>query len=783
MFFIEWDNDLNGVQLTSAPTEKTLAIPPRPVFAQELDLLRMREHGWEYTNYTTPLCWAINRRYFYKGEVVMETRGGDMCKEPDVHIMSGYEKLKLIPIEISKILSKNTDFLNYLEYEALKFIIQNCRRVSGVKISNKKNPDIDWIKLKEFQETIENTPMAVVERECGSLDIMPLESAEKGEVPIIRGGKVDSIVVSFSGGKDSQVVLDLASRVIAPDLYSVAYSDTGYELPSSLQLYATTEKYYKSRYPSIKFYTVKNKQPLMYYWENMGAPSRMHRWCCSVMKTAPLYRHLKEKTGLDKQPRVLVFEGVRAEESTRRSTYLRVGKSVKHTGVINARPIFNWNSTEVYLYLFRHNLPFNNAYRQGLSRVGCVLCPYSTTWSEYVVGKNFPETMKPFIQYLRNHCKELGVKDIDDYISKGMWKTRGGGKTLFNQESSLDVSNAENDYTLILTKPKENFFEWLKTIGSYTTKRNAESQKVCGQIRYKLQGEIVEQEYEYEEIEDGKVKIKFRDLSTGSELKSVLFKVLNKTTYCVHCEACEVECPSGALRVSPKVLIDSTKCIHCLKCLTFKDKGCMMAKSLSAGQASFSNVKQLKKMNLDRYNTFGLQQDWLQGYLKNPDDYLVSDNGLNPRRQLPALKNWLREALLLNPSDLTPTPLAVHLSKVDLFNKDSGTLWQLLWGNLAKKSPICNEYVQAVKLGVTVSKKKIRELIMERVNCASERTVKNAVDALVNLIIKTPLKKTLFDVTYKGNAVESITRRKDEISLAVLAYCRLCPTTVLIFLN
>ena len=68
----------------------------------------------------------------------METRGGDMCKEPDVHIVSGYEKLKLLPIEISKILSKNTDFLNYLEYEALKFIIQNCRRVSGVKINNKK---------------------------------------------------------------------------------------------------------------------------------------------------------------------------------------------------------------------------------------------------------------------------------------------------------------------------------------------------------------------------------------------------------------------------------------------------------------------------------------------------------------------------------------------------------------------------------------------------------------------------------------------------------------------
>jgi 3'-phosphoadenosine 5'-phosphosulfate sulfotransferase (PAPS reductase)/FAD synthetase len=84
-------------------------------------------------------------------------------------------------------------------------------------------------------------------------------------------------------------------------------------------------------------------------------PSRFHRWCCTVAKTAPLYKLLKEINGNGKQPNVLVFEGVRAEESNAREKYARIGKGVKHNNVVNARPIFNWNATEIYLYLFRKN--------------------------------------------------------------------------------------------------------------------------------------------------------------------------------------------------------------------------------------------------------------------------------------------------------------------------------------------------------------------------------------------------------------------------------------------
>lgn len=177
-------------------------------------------------------------------------------------------------------------------------------------------------------------------------------------------------------------------------------------------------------------------------------------------------------------------------------------------------------------------------------------------------------------------------------------------------------------------------------------------------------------------------------------------------------------------------------------------------------------------MSLDRYNTFGLKKNWLRGYLKDVHGFfLVEHIELNPQKQVPALRNWLREALLLNPDNLEPTPLAIFLAEENLFERDDRTLWQIVWANLAKGSRICAEYVQAFGVWQSVSKKDtIIPTINGRVPSASKRTVKNAVDALVNLITKSPLGSDMFDITRKGKAVTSITRKPADITHAALGY-------------
>lgn len=79
---------------------------------------------------------------------------------------------------------------------------------------------------------------AVIKEDCDSFDIMPLLEAEKQGKQIIFNTKIEMFIASFSGGKDSQVVLDLVSRVIPSNDFLVNYSDTGYEIPPSLELWS-----------------------------------------------------------------------------------------------------------------------------------------------------------------------------------------------------------------------------------------------------------------------------------------------------------------------------------------------------------------------------------------------------------------------------------------------------------------------------------------------------------------------------------------------------------------
>jgi hypothetical protein len=46
MYKITWDKETGGVLLHSRIVEGTLGVSPRPVFFEELDLLKLNELGW-----------------------------------------------------------------------------------------------------------------------------------------------------------------------------------------------------------------------------------------------------------------------------------------------------------------------------------------------------------------------------------------------------------------------------------------------------------------------------------------------------------------------------------------------------------------------------------------------------------------------------------------------------------------------------------------------------------------------------------------------------------------
>ena len=416
MFKVIWDRENNGVRLTmSPPSGEALNVCPRPVFWEELDFLGLNKLGWKYPHCKEPLLWACDRRYYYKGELVLETVGGDLQETHSISFVKDSD-IQLLPVDLEKLRSINEDSIFLIEHESMVFIDSEYRKYKAAERAIKNNPEIDFQKLAENLSKKTKKEFAVVKEDCDSFDVMPIEAIEQRGKSSILKNKIDLFVCSFSGGKDSQVVLDLVTRVIPSKDLVVIYSDTGYELPPSIELYSTVKQFYKTKYPELNFYISKNHQHLMYYWDKMGAPSRVLRWCCSIMKSAPLARLLKELNGGEKQPSAILFDGVRNEESVNRANRTRIGKNVKHNNIINISPILNWNSTEVYLYIILHELPFNKAYRLGFSRVGCVICPYSSKWSENIASKVYPDSINPFINKIKDSLARTNVSGIDNYI-------------------------------------------------------------------------------------------------------------------------------------------------------------------------------------------------------------------------------------------------------------------------------------------------------------------------------------------------------------------------------
>lgn len=92
MYKISWDYETGGVLLHSHVTSDTLGITPRPVFWEELNLLKLHELGWKYPHTEEPLMWACNKQYFYRGELMFEAKGANIYDSPIVLFQKGKEK-------------------------------------------------------------------------------------------------------------------------------------------------------------------------------------------------------------------------------------------------------------------------------------------------------------------------------------------------------------------------------------------------------------------------------------------------------------------------------------------------------------------------------------------------------------------------------------------------------------------------------------------------------------------------------------------------------------------
>ena len=356
--------------------------------------------------------------------------------------------------------------------------------------------------------------------------------------------------VSFSGGKDSVATLHLV-RQFFPDI-DVIYVNTTIDFPETVDYI-----HYLTQLWSLNLLEVKPEKDFFTMCRELGPPSKFMKWCCKTTKFGPINRLIDSRY----EDKVIVASGVRKNESNSRSKYLPIAVNKTIPKQILFFPILEWNSLQVWLYLFYKKIPINEVYHKGYSRIGCWPCPEKTLREYKKMEITHPNLIKELYSYLEAFANKNNVNDVPNWINSGKWRYRVSryNKSLINRE------------TLCSVKP-----QYLYDIKSVNQLSNiVEFLKVFGPIR--LEDKIIKIYNHNLELSIMKNYIRVNYCYNNKKIIKQFEKQLEKSLNCINCGACLGNCPIGAIHFQNDHFTVLDSCTNCLRCISPKGfrKGCI----------------------------------------------------------------------------------------------------------------------------------------------------------------------------------------------------------------
>ena len=502
----------------------------RPVFPEERLLLALLRNQ-SPDEYMGKPVWAANSRYYIDGKPV--SLSTTTFRDADTN-------------DIAKKLDRSSSFVDYSAFakETHLFVEANRQRLNY---------------LKDEAHSFIKTAAAKF--------------------------KEESIVISFSGGKDSTVTADLVTKALGnPSLVHI-FGNTTLEFTSTIE-YAYR---FRDSHPLAIFQIAKNDEQVFYdVCEDIGPPARMMRWCCSMFKTGPITRIINS---LYRSQQILTFYGIRKSESVSRSKYNRIEDDAESVNIQQqtvASPIFFWKDIDIWLYILAEGIDFNSAYRLGYDRVGCWCCPNNNQRAQFLSRIYMPDESKRWREFLIDFATKIGKPDPEVYVDSGKWKARQGGNGL------ASAGDVKIRFTNCTTEDHAKIYRLVRPFDDELIGMFVPFGRVAPELGKKLLRETIvldartnvpilsiqpfsQDGYDYA------VKVRTMNVADHEEIQRMVGYQIRKFNACRKCLKCESICRQGAISiVGDSYYIDPEKCVHCKMCMTAKylDGGCMMNKYL-----------------------------------------------------------------------------------------------------------------------------------------------------------------------------------------------------------
>ena len=255
------------------------------------------------------------------------------------------------------------------------------------------------------------------------------------------------LIITYSGGKDSDVLLDIARKCLRPDEFEVLNSHTSVDAPETV--YHIREVFNEVREGGTKctVHIPKDKDGKQITMWNLipkkkMPPTRIVRYCCAVLKETSTPNRIcavgvrasessgrkgrdifaiRGKTKKDAQYFSMEHSREVFEESKDRDPVwdcTLIAKMRENKDII-VNPIYEWSDSDIWEYINDNELVVNQLYSRGYKRVGCIGCPLA---SYHEMMKEFSDYPKIKDAYIRAFQRMIDQYD-DDRKKKKNWRT------------------------------------------------------------------------------------------------------------------------------------------------------------------------------------------------------------------------------------------------------------------------------------------------------------------------------------------------------------------------